>query len=72
MKTRLQEFTEAVAAMREAQKTYFRLRRQRTPSQELSSALVASKQTERVVDWWLKKLAEQEALHGEQPALFGE
>jgi len=72
VKTRLQEFAEVVTAMREAQKTYFALRRQPVTSQDLQIALKASKKAERMVDWWLKKLAEQEALHGEQPALFRE
>jgi flagellar motility protein MotE (MotC chaperone) len=68
MKSRLYEFADVVQTMRTCQKTYHALRKQRAEAQETISALVKSKEAERVVDWWLKQLA----LHGEQESLFPE
>lgn len=67
--TRLSEFASVVATMRQAQKEYQGMRQLRHTSQEWQAAIVKTRDAERNVDWWLKKLAEQPE---GQPALFEE
>ena len=59
MNETLRQFAAEVARMREAQKRSHAVRQDRNAtSSEYQEAVVAAKQAERMVDWWLRKLSE--------------
>ena len=68
--SRLDDFCEVVSRMREAQRTYYRLRGETREASVWGPALTEAKNAEREVDRWLRTIKEERC--GAQTVLFSE